>query len=488
MLDEALLASSKGRPAERLAVERLIAEFPDRSAGRALFALNTLWAGELEEAQKLAADLGSEPAGVAARAEIQGYGGDVEGAKRLLDECLAKAPDDPVVLRCAYSIFGIDDPARAMAVSKHRSTLRPHDPASWAGIGTNLLSSNVSEAEAFAENPPEAYRDTHQHWVLRARLAMKRHDLVEAERCAREAVAANSDGDMAWATLADILKLQGRKTEAAEAARHSLSLNRRNPLSMRVLAAEALARGDREEASRWEKQASVAVPALAFMEGLRAANGLLKQGKMDAALAQLEKLAHIEGSTKNAVRTMRIQMLLGMTDDAALAREAEVMEREGMTGVLLERAHAEVDRRAGRLAEARARLEGLWQSERPGVIAGPFIALLGEMKDLEAVRELARQVTDDVPGLPADAAMTFIAIDKAGLKEEARKYLASAQRKFPNSQHLAMLRVGTLAEDGNVSGAMHAMQGLEPEYRPMIRLRFRHLVKILWRTIRKRKA
>ncbi len=487
LLDAALLASSKGKVAEKAALEDLIAAYPNQPAGHALMALQTLWRGDLEEAQQFAAKLGDHPEELAVKGEVMGYGGDVPGAKRLLESALAAAPDDPIVLRCCYSIFGMDEPERAMALARHRVEVRPHDSAGYASVGTVLLNRSVSEAEAYAANPPTAYANSHQHWTLRARLAMKRHDLIEAERHAREAVAACSDSDTAWATLADILKHQGKKTESAEAARFALSLNRRNPLAMRALSAEAASRGDRPEAERWEREAATAVPALAFMQGLQVANKLAKQGKPEAALAELQKLANIAGSTRHAVRTMRMQLFLGMKDDQGLIDEAEAMKRDGVEGILLERAWAEIDRRAGRKNEARARLGSLWQNERSGEVAAPLISLLAEMGEADAVREIAAEATVQVPGLPADAGLVFIALDSAGFKEEARSLLVAAQRQFPNAQQLELLRVGTLAQDGNMTGAMHAMRGLGPEYRPVIRLRFRHVLKLLWRLAVRRK-
>lgn len=482
-LDEALLASSRGKEAERVAVARLIEAFPDEPGGPSLAVLAALWRGELEEAQRQAEALSQRPPELAVRAEVDAFLGDREGAARRLEAALEAAPDDPIVLRSAYSVFGMDDPARALEIARRRIALRPHDPLGYAALGTSLLTTSVAEAEELAADPPAAFADTTQLHTLRARLAAKRRDLPEAEAHARAAVAANADSDMAWTTLAEMLKHQGKHDEAANAARFALELNRRNPLAMRTLGAVAASRGDRAEAERWEREAQVAVPALAFMATLGKTNALVRAGKRKEALIELRRLDDISGPARIAVHNIRATILLGLRDDGALQAEADAMEREGIGGAMSIQARAELDRRAGRIEEARTRLETEWL-QRPGAVAAPLIRVLVELGDLEA----ARRIATDVPGTPADAGAVFLALDKAGLKEEASLFLDLAQRRFPEAQPLKLLRVGTFAQKGDLRAMAHAMRGLDAQHRPQIRIRmsFPKLLRALWRRARRR--
>ena len=477
-LDAALLAQSGARAGQRATIDALRTAYPHEPGGLALDVLAALWRGELEEARALAEEMGDRPAERAVRAELDGYEGDREAAGRSLESALVAAPDDPIVLRCAHSVLGIDDPERALAIARRRVALRPHDPSAYGALGTSLLASSVEEAEGLAAVPPPAFRDTSSHCLLRARLAMKRRDLGAAETHARAAVAANADSDMAWTTLADILRHLGRKEEAERAARFSLELNRRNPLAMRALGALASARGDREAAARWEREAQAAIPALAFLAAYRKASALARQGRSREALVELETLVAVPGHSRRTARGLRANLLLGMSDDEALREEADALEREGPEGATLERARAELDRRAGRLPEARARLE-IAHARWPGTVTGDLIAVLAASGDLDA----ARQAALDVPGTPVDAATTFLALDKAGLGPEAVAFLALAQRRYPEAQVLRLLRVGSLARGGDVPGMVHAMRGLDAEHRPRIRVRLspRHLLRLLWR-------
>ena len=220
LLDAALLAVSMGKVAEREAVRALNEAYPAAPGGPALSTLASLWSGDLEEAQRLAEALGDRPPELAMRAEVAGYVGDRERADRLLEAAIAAAPDDPIVLRCAYSILGMDDPERALEIARRRVVLRPHDAGVYASLGTAMIGAGrTDEAERHAAQAPPAFETSNNLWVLRARLAMKRRDLPTAEAHAREAVARCSDAGMAWATLADILRHQGNKEEAARAAR-----------------------------------------------------------------------------------------------------------------------------------------------------------------------------------------------------------------------------------------------------------------------------
>ena len=91
--------------------------------------------------------------------------------------------------------------------------------------------------------------------------------------------------------------------------------------------------------------------------------------------------------------------------------------------------------------------------------------------------------TADLPGTPADAGAVFLALDQAGLRDEARAFLDAAERRFPEAQPIRLLRVGMLAGDGNVHAMMHAVRSLDSEHRPTIRIRlsFLKIVRLLWR-------
>jgi tetratricopeptide (TPR) repeat protein len=486
LLDEALLASARGTHAERAAIIALLEAFPDARSGSALLVLNELWRGNLEDALRLAEALGDSPQERAVRAEVETYAGDPQGISRI-ESAVGEAPDDPIVLRCAFSVFGIEQPERAASIARRRIALRPHDPNCYHSLGTSLLTSSLAEAEQLAANPPAGFAESAQLWTLRARLAMRRHDLPAAEAHARTAVATCSDSYMAWSTLADILKLQGSKEEAERAARFSLELNRRNVLAMRVLASIEGGRGNRAEAKRWEEAAKHAIPALSFMNSLREANKLIRKGDPTAALAELAKLDGVPGATRKATLTIRTTLLLNMSDDAALLAEVDAMEREGFEGEVLVPARAEVCRRAGRMEEARALLESAWK-ERKGAALGPLVAMLAQMEDLGAAQQVAREAIQEVPGLPANASNGILALEKAGLRDEARALLDAAQRKFPESQMLRVLRVGTHAQDGNIPAMMHAMKGLDADHRLRLPIKFSpmRLLKALWHRRRRR--
>lgn len=485
LLDDALLAASRGRTAEREAIERLKLAYPDEPGGFALETLTVLWRGELEEARRLAEGLGRRPAELAVQAEVMGYEGDREGAAERLEKALSEAPDDPIVLRSAYSVFSVDDAARSLALARRRVELRPHDPMVYGSLGTSLLAGSVAEAERLANEPPPAFADTSAHRLLLARLAMKRHDLAAAETYAREAVAANADSYMAWATLSDILRFLGRKDEAEQTARFSLELNRRNPLALRGLAALAAGRGDRQEADRLEREAQEAIPALAFLSAYRTAKRLVKEQKRPEALDALAPLLRFKGHPRSTARQLRLNLLIGMEDDAALRTEVEAAGQEGADAATLLRARGELERRSGRLDEARRLLESA-ETERPGTALADLIRVFAARDDREAIR--ARLA--EVPGAPGDAANVVLALDKAGLKEEAVEFLARAQRRYPEAQTLQLLRVGTLAAAGNVPGMLHAMRDLDAEHRPRIRLKMSpwKLVRLLWRRARRPKG
>jgi hypothetical protein len=150
-------------------------------------------------------------------------------------------------------------------------------------------------------------------------------------------------------------------------------------------------------------------------------------------------------------------------------------------------AHTELLRRAGQLEDARITLESAW-NDRKGAALGPLVRLLGQMNELDSARQVAREATEEVPGLPANVSKAVMALEEAGLSDESRALLDAAQRKFPESQMLRMLRVGALAQDGNIPAMMHAMRGLDADYRLPLPTKFSllRLLKALWRLGRRR--
>lgn len=472
-LDDVLLAMSRGMEAERRAVAELCETFPDRPEGRALTVTGSLWRGDLEEAQALASKLGNSPPELAAFAELASYLADRETAHRMIGQALAASPDDPIVLRAAYSIYGVDAPEQALEIAERRVTLRPHDPAGYAAVATIQLSRDAAQAQAMADDPPEALRNTPQLELLRARLAVKSHDLPRAEEHARLAVALGADVASAWATLSSVLVHQGKREEAERAAKFALDLNKRSSLAMRSLASIAKSRGDHATADEWERKASEAIPALHQVGVMQTVKALIRQGKREEALTELDKIIDIPGASRHMALKVRATLLIELTNDAALRETADAMEREGIIDPLLSVARAESLKREGRLDEASQILLEVWDDGHPSYVCSHLVRILLLKGDRETACRVAHEAMVYVPGTPADVAKTFLQLEKGGLKEEARDFLSAAKRKFPEAQLLEVVRVASMAKDGNVRGVLHAAQSLDPQYQSLFRLRIR---------------
>lgn len=125
-------------------------------------------------------------------------------------------------------------------------------------------------------------------FVLLAREAARKKDIVEAERLYRIALDKLPETASAWAELSVRLTLSSQWDEAESCAKRALSICSKATLALRALSLVAQHRGDKEAANSYREQAAQATPFEASINAMHEAGRLSKEGKIDEALKQAD--------------------------------------------------------------------------------------------------------------------------------------------------------------------------------------------------------
>jgi len=180
-------------------------------------------------------------------------------------------------------------------------------------------------------------------FVLLAREAASKKDIVEAERLYRIALDKMPEMASAWAELSVRLTHSSQWDEAESCAKRALSICSRATLALRALSLVAQHRGDKEAANSYREQAAQATPFDASVNAMHEAGRLSKAGKIDEALKQAD--IAIQSPVKNT-RVCALHLKIGILTRARnwidLEQALNQLEAEGDRPALFYSGHVKV--------------------------------------------------------------------------------------------------------------------------------------------------
>jgi tetratricopeptide (TPR) repeat protein len=465
-------------------------DFPDHSGIQATEIDRILFTGAVDKAkERLALCLKKDPDSIkllAAKGLIMVFDGDFIGGIEALETVRAADPTNIIMLSnlpAAYVQNGQEAKARDLMEDAMR--LLPKDPDIMASMCTGyMLIEDLDSARAIEEK----FRDDpgHRFCVIRARMAIKEHDMPTSEKWAREAIARNPESYAAWEHLSMLLVHNGELQEAKAAANFALELNSRSVVSLRNLVKISTREGDKVAALEFEKRANDAVPFMKDMQKLRAALALMKSGKAAEAASAYHALLNVTSiSTQKQARQGLLQVLCMGKAIKDGPTYIEQIESQSVSNPLFYRAKAMVQMGEGMPDKAFATFdEGLLMFPNSLEILAGRLDCLSKTNDLPGVKHLAEEILATGINTPSEYIGVIIPLLNSNETDLVDKLYQQLIRKFPSSSAIQMVESMVAIHKGDIKGGIEKMRALsERGEMPQIRVGCLSLVKVLGKLV-----
>ena len=440
--------------------EEAVARYPESADLWAIQAHCLLWSGRRDEAHaalQKAQHAGPDSAmALASEAQVAAFEGCAEEAMERAARALRLDDANRWVLQWASGAFGgAGDYETALQLVERARTLYPEEPH-WAAAVVPLLSSAGRRQEsdrALAEGEAR-FPDYHRLWAYRALSLTRDERLQEAAALLRRATSAAPGSAFCWGEFALVLSHLQQADEAEAAARQALEISACSPSAMTAMAHVCRLRGDKAGAAEWERQAAEAVPALSFVQHVRAANQALKRQNWYGVLDSIQPaLAARSAIMRQIASGIEIRALLALRRIGPAEERLQALEQSGYdTHVLYElKTQARLVRRdrAGAMALCR---EGVQRCPGSGTLRAQLLRLLRKRSLWDSLfrRETVAAAEQEAqalvvhllqypPEIPSQIVAACAAMWDTGYRDEARQLRALGERRFPGAREFRIL-------------------------------------------------